>query len=213
MTTIALASKNDVDINAVIRDTQILSQKADKITLLWWVPEEFWQISYSQNPNITEEAVKKVLESIRPYTIIVVLDGEVGIFGGITYFSEKAIRSEIKIKDKKGNSYNPIDDNKIDINTKNFLLMMKPIFINMLGPMGQNIHFILFPAKDQNGNQIVEATKDGMFLVEFKNKEYKWRLPLGSLILAKVCPTCGEKLSGSYKYCPWDASRLIDYKK
>ena len=31
-----------VDLNALIQETQKMSQKADEMTLVWWIPEEFW---------------------------------------------------------------------------------------------------------------------------------------------------------------------------
>ena len=60
--------------------------------------------------------------------------------------------------------------------------MMKPIFVNMLGPMGQNMHFFLFPAKDKSGNLIADAKNEGSFTVKLADRPFKWRLPLGSIL-------------------------------
>jgi len=83
----------------------------------------------------------------------------------------------------------------------------------MLGPTGQNTHFFLFPAKNEKGQKIAEAKKEGTFSVELNEREFSWRLPLSSLLPPKICPTCGEKLSGAYKFCPWDGSKLPETKK
>jgi len=86
--------------------------------------------------------------------------------------------------------------------------MIKPVIANTLGPLGQNMHFLLFPAKDKNGQNIAEAKKEGAFSVKLGEREFKWRLPLGSLLPPKICPKCGEKLSGAYNYCPYDGTPL-----
>lgn len=91
--------------------------------------------------------------------------------------------------------------------------MMKPLFANMLGPMGQNMVFFLFPSNNKEGQKIADSKKEGSFSVEMGEREFRWRLPLGSLLPPKICPTCGEKLSGAYKFCPWDGTKLPEAKK
>jgi len=86
--------------------------------------------------------------------------------------------------------------------------MIKPVIVNTLGPLGQNMHFFLFPAKNKSGRNIADAKKGGVFSVRLGEREFKWRLPLGSLLPPKICPRCGEKLSGAYKYCPYDGTPL-----
>jgi hypothetical protein len=48
--------------------------------------------------------------------------------------------------------------------------------------------------------------------VKMGEKEFHWRLPLGSLLPPKICPKCGETFSGAYKFCPWDGSTLVEKK-
>ena len=43
-----------VDLNALTQETQKMSQKADEVTFVWWIPEEFWQVSFAQDPTVTE---------------------------------------------------------------------------------------------------------------------------------------------------------------
>jgi len=86
---------------------------------------------------------------------------------------------------------------------------MKPIFVNMLGPMGQNMCFFLFPAESADGRRIAEAKKEGAFSVKLGEREFRWRLPLGSLLAPKMCPKCKEKCSGAWNFCPWCGTRLL----
>lgn len=203
------AGDHKVVLNELVRETQKMSDKSGEMTLIWWIPEEFWRISITQgNPNATEEQTEMFLEVLRPYTVLVVVDGKVGQFGGVTYTSEPDIRAGIQIKDGQGGRYLPIGEEKVNPDAKNLLSMMKPIFSNMLGPMGQNMHFYAFSAMDKEGNRIVDARKEGTFSVTLIGREYKWRLPLGSLLPPRKCPVDGETLNGAYKYCPWHGAKL-----
>jgi hypothetical protein len=210
---IGLSEENIVDINALTQETQKMSQKADEITLVWWIPEEYWQVSFARDPNMTVAQAEEFIKVLRPYTVIVVVDGKIGAFGGITYKSEATIRAGIELKDSKGTRYRPLSEDKIDANTKNFLSMMRPVFANILGPMGQNMHFFLFPSKNKEGQKIADAKKEGTFSVKVGEREFRWRLPLGSLLPPKICPICRERLSGAYKFCPWDGTKLPEAKK
>jgi hypothetical protein len=197
-----------VDINALTQETQKMSQKADEMTLVWWIPNEYWEVSFAQDPKTNYAQAKEVLKILRPYTILLVVDGKMGSFGGVAYEPEESIRAAISIKDARGIFYLPLKKEEIDSDTKNFLSMMKPVFANMLGPMGQNMHFFLFPARNNKGQLIVDVSRQGAFSVKLGEREFKWRLPLGSLLPPKICPTCGERLSGAYKFCPWDGTKL-----
>ena len=208
-----LALESKVSLDAVLTETQKMSDKADEMTLVWWIPEEFWRVSFAQDPTVTEAEAEEFVKVLRPYTLIVAVDGTIGQFGGVTYESEADIRASIQIRNNQGTLYSPLGEDKIDADTNNFLSMMKPLFADMLGPMGQNMHIFLFPAKSNKGQQIADAKKEGAFSVELGERIFRWRLPLGSILPLKVCPICGEKLSGAYKFCPWDGTKLPETRE
>jgi hypothetical protein len=203
-----IAQESKVNINKLTEETQKMSEESDEMFLVWWIPEEFWKASFAGNPDITQAQTEDFLKIIRPYTLVVVVDGKIGSFGGITYKPEGSIRESIEVKDKNGITYRPIRQDEIENDTQNFLSIMKPIFVNMLGQMGENMHFVLFPAKNKQGQNLVDPKVKGTFTVNLDNKNFTWKLPLGSLLPQKVCSVCGEKLSGAYSYCPWDGSKL-----
>ncbi|UCG51919.1 MAG: hypothetical protein JSW58_17430 [Candidatus Latescibacterota bacterium] len=205
---LSFAQDEKVDINALVQEIQKMSDETDEMTLVWWIPEEFWLVSFAQDPSVTETQTQEFLSVLRPYTIIAVVDGTLGPFGGVTYRPEAEIRSTIRIKDNQGTRYQPLGEDEVGADTKSLLAMMKPVFVNMFGPMGENMHFVIFPAKDKEGRRIGEAKREGAFSVSLGEREFRWRLPLGSLLPPKICPTCGEKLSGAYGFCPWDGAEL-----
>jgi hypothetical protein len=204
-----LAQDPRQELNSLIQETQKKSDRIGEMSFVWWIPQEYWQLSFSQNPTITPEQAEKVLEVFRPYIIVAVVDGKTGSMAGITYRGEAEIRSSIKLKDKMGNIYLPLSDSEVSVDTKSFLGAMKPVLANVLGPMGQNMYFFVFSTKDKSGEDIANAKKEGRFSVELDgNRSFLWTLPLSSLIPLKVCPTCNQKLNGAYKFCPWDGTKL-----
>ena len=204
----SFAQDRRVNANALIQETQKMVLNPDEMTMVWWIPEEFWQVSLAQNPNIEKAQAELYMDYLRPYTLIVVAHGKIGSFGLIIYKTETQIRNSIRIIDSRGMSYSPVADEKIKYGAKYFLSMMKPVFESMLGSMGPNMHFFLFPSKSKSGQSIAIAKSDGFFSVELSEREYIWRLPLGSLVAPKICPVDGEELSGGWKFCPWHGVEL-----
>ena len=205
---LSFAQDRKVDINALVQETQKMSQSADEMKMIWWIPEEFWRVSFEQDPNMTAAQAEQFIKVLRPYMVIVVVDGKIGAIGGVTYKPQITIQNSIQIVDREGTHYRPLSDEKIDADTINFLSMMKPAFVNMLGPMGQNMHFFLFPSLSKKGKNIADAKSEGTFSVKLDKREFKWRLPLGSLLPPKVCPVDGEKMSGAWRFCPWHGVEL-----
>lgn len=206
-------AKPKVDLAALIRETQKMSPKANEIRLAWWIPVEYWEACLSQNPMMTPEQIDQVVKVVSPYTLLAVVEGDVGPFGGIAFKDEATVRSRVKLRDKDESAYSPLKPDKISPDASNLLAAMKPILANAMGPLGKNMHFFLFPAKDEKGRRIADAKKKGSFSVLVGEKKYKWRLPLGSLLPPKTCPECAEKLSGAFKFCPYDGTKLTETKE
>ncbi len=202
------AQEVKIDLEALTNETQKMASDPDKMTLIWWIPEEYWLASFSQDPSISDAQAEELVSVLRPYTLILAVDGNIGTMGGVTYKSEEVMRAEILLKDVKGNAYRPYGEDKITPDAKNFMAIMKPIFANILGPFGENMHFFLFPAKNGGVEYIAQAKMEGGFTVKMGEREFKWRLPLGSVLPPKICPIDGEKLNGAWKYCPWHGVKL-----
>ena len=141
-----------LDVQALIRETQKMSNSSAQITLVWWLPEQFWQASMAQNPTITQAQTDLILKTLRPYTMIAVVDGQVGAFGGISYSSEEAVRASVKVKDANGQSYGPISEDSMDPNMRNLISILKPVLTNMAGSIGQNMQFLLSRLKQRTAS-------------------------------------------------------------
>jgi hypothetical protein len=199
-------------MNDLIRDTQKLSEDTNGMTLVWWIPDDFWRISMEAQANELTPAQKKnldtMLQAVHPYTLVAALHGTMGLAGNMTWDGDAQIRPVISLIDAAGTSYTPIKDTAINSDMKAILGIMKPLLTNMLGDVGTSIDFLLFPAKSANGADIANAHSKGSFSVKLNDQTFKWRLPLGSVVPPKVCPKCGEELNGAYDYCPYDGTKL-----
>lgn len=200
------SAKDTIDLNSLIRETQQMSQSPDEMTMVWWLPEEFWLSSLSQDASVSPEMMEQFLATIRPYLMLAVLDGTIGAFGGVTYRAEDALRQSTRLRDASGETYTVLPADEIDADTTNLLAMMKPVLVNMLGALGQNMHFVLFRSSD--GDRIADARKPGSFEVVVDDKVFGYRLPLGSVLPPRFDPKTGEQFPGNYRYSPFTGTKL-----
>ena len=204
----AVAQGNKVDVSALTRETQKSINQEHQLSFVWWIPEDFWRATMTANPESSPKQTESFLKVIHPYTLVAVVDGDIGPFGGVTYKSEKTIRSQLTILDSNGKEYKPLDNTDVSEDLQNLLASMKPMLANMLGPMGKNFNFYVFPGMTKNDKVIVDAKAEGTFTVQSGDRAFKWRLPLGSLLAPKTCPKCNESLNGAFKFCPYDGTAL-----
>jgi hypothetical protein len=172
----ALAQANKIDLNALVEETQKDSDNPDEMTLVWWVPEAFWKASFEQDKEITPKQAEEFMKILRPYIVVIVVDGKIGTFGSMTYKTEALIKNNIQLTDGKGNSFRPLADEKISSEAKTMLSMMKPVLVNMLGAIGQNMHFVLFQAQNAKSEHIINVMKEGSFSVKLEAREKFVRL-------------------------------------
>jgi hypothetical protein len=200
------AVASEPDLTTLTQETQRMSQKADALTLVWWIPEEFWKASLAQQKQLSAEQVEGFLKVLKPYIVVVVVKGKIGLTS--TFESEETVRANTKVIDDKGNSLTPLSDADVDNTAKGVLGMLKPVFASTMGALGQNMHIMLFSAKTADGRQVVDTKQKGQFKVSVADKEFRWRLPFDSVLPQKTCPKCKEDCKGSWEYCPWCGTKL-----
>lgn len=191
-------AQDKIDVQALVKETQRLSQGSGEMTLVWWVPEQFWTASLAQNASVPKEKVEEFVAVLRPYTVLVIADGQVGPFGAIKWKDEPVVRAAIALKDVRGASYGPLSQGEIGEDAKALLTMVKPLLVNMLGKTGENMWFVLFPATSKNGQPVADALQEGSLTIKLAEREFKYQLPLGSLLPRKYDPASGEVFPGNY---------------
>jgi|SRR5450755_1710878 len=204
----SVTSAEDYDLSAVVKETQQSANEPGYIAMVWWMPTEYWEIATERN-GVSGEKAKERFAPLRKYTVLAVVVGKIGI-GNVNYIPETEIRDATTLRDAEGNVYHPVQ--KLTGDAEGLASIIKPIFSNMMGQMGQNIQLLFFAGT--NAKPIADPLATGSFSVTVakiiggKDKVLEWRLPLTSLSPPKYCPIGKERVQANWKYCPWHGVKL-----
>jgi hypothetical protein len=196
------------NIQKLIAETQRTASNANRVAFVWWIPVDFWRMSMDANANVTKEQADQFIAILASYTLVALADGDIGPVGGVTWKGEEALRSALMVIDGNGREYQPIPSAQVSPDAANVSAILKPVLANMVGSLGQNVHFFYFPATGEGGTPIVNPRSDGTFAVKVAGEVYRWHLPLGALLPEKVCPADGERMNGAWKFCPRHGKEL-----
>lgn len=210
MGSMVVGQNHAVDSNELVEETQQTSPDDDVFRLVWWIPYEFWEVALSEDPSITEDDMAMFEEILKDYNIVGVIDGEIGIVGNMKYRDFATIKRGLSIRTPEGKVMKPMAESEVSQDANALLEMMRPFISNMLGAMGENFYFYVFPANSSSGKRLLDPYSEGRFSIQLDEEKFNFRLPLGSLFPKKACPVDGEWLNGAWKYCPWHGSALKD---
>jgi len=171
-----------------------------RVAFLWWMPAEYFETKQSANNPA-------YFAGFRNNTVVAVAFGKVQPFGILDFVSLDTARSRVTMRDANGTEYKPVENVPEDVRVP--LEMMKPVFSASLGKLGENIQFLVFAGRAQNGTRIADPRGQREFSMVVKELTGEpettviWRLPLSGLFPPKYCPTGKEKVEASWKFCPW----------
>lgn len=203
---IALSSLKAADIQKLVQDTQQMTQTGTNMNMVWWIPPQFWEETLRQNPQLTEEQKTEFVAALEEYTAFVIVNMEVGVFGGMTFKTREEVLKNISLK-VDGAEMSPLASEKLTPDAQAFYTMMKPLMGQMLGQFGQGMEFVVYQNK-REGKLMIDPTAEGSFTYTSFGADYEWRLPLGSLLPPAYDPTTGEEFPGNYKYNPFTGAEL-----
>lgn len=199
------AGKNVGDI---LKETEKVDISANDVSIIMWIPFEYWELSLVNNPRITDSQKEDILKMMRDYTAVLVVDAKKGGSDIFTFTSIENISKNSTLTLPSGQKLTPLSEDDLAPDTAMLMAMLKPIFKSTLGKMGENAAFLLFSNKDKDGKKLLDSRSTGKLVLKEKEHTASWRLPLGSLLSPKTCPTCGETLPGNYDFCPYDGTKL-----
>ncbi|HEY4284912.1 MAG TPA: hypothetical protein VGM62_17750 [Chthoniobacterales bacterium] len=157
---------------------------------------------------IVADKASEAVAAMSDVNVFLILDAIVGAFGAMDSVATTELQKNLSITDTAGKPLALIPESKQSAATKNMLAMMKPLLSNMLGDFGKGVSFFVFEGKNKDGSRRIDPMKPGNFTAKLSEEEFRWRLPLGSLMAEKVCPKCHEQFPGNYAFCPFDATAL-----
>ena len=204
----ASAQSRPPEREKLVEQTRRDSPRDTSLALVWWLPEELWEVVIQQPTPLPEDQLAAFLGILRPYTIVAAADGHIGPLGGGNFVDEQTLRRSIVLVDASGREYGPLPDEKISPDARNLPALLGVPLAAMHGELGKNIHFFFFPAKAVSGARIADAKAEGHFSVRIRDEEFAWDLPLDAFRSPKFCPKDGKELPGSWSYCPWHGLKL-----
>jgi hypothetical protein len=200
----------DIRLDQLAQDTQRTNIGDDVIELVWVVPSLYWQVSATQQQDLGEGDRKRFLAQLDDYLLVATVRGKVGIMGIDEFAGPDALLQDLRIIDAAGTPHAPLAPARIPPQLKNLLSVLRPVMANMIGPMGDNMHFAVFNARDAKGKPLFDPLADGRLQVRTADNTYPFRTPLGSVLPPQHDPKTGESFPGDYHYNPYTGGALQD---
>lgn len=204
---IDMSAAQDIDVQQLVRDTQISRQEGQALDLVWYIPTEFWQASFKKGGNLTEKQQRDMLSTVEDYVLVAAIEGNIGPLGALSSTSKDELEKKISLKLGDA-ALALIPEAELPAATSNFVQMMKPVISNMLGAIGSGLHFIVFESKDAKGKRLVDPTKEGRLTIRMGEKDFSFRLPIGALLPPMFDAQTGDRFPGDYIYNPYTGKKL-----
>jgi hypothetical protein len=206
MTGLFAATASAVNLQELVIETQRTAQSEGQITMAWWMPQQFWEESMKANPAVPAEARDQVLAALGDYTIVAMMRAKAGATG-LTDVQSKADLVKNAQFEINGKAIAPLAPEQIAPGAQLVLSQLKPALASMVGQVGQSLELVIYPAK-ADGKLLVDAAQSGTLQIKLYDATFKWRLPLGSLLPAKVDAKTGESFPGNYQFNPFTGTKL-----
>ena len=212
----AAERKNIKDVvgSELTQDSQRFGDAGGGIDLVWWIPLEFWQQVMTNDQNVSQQQVDDVIEVVRPYSHIAIVQANVSKFGAFKFLSRNEIRDGLRVKYRDGEGQTKVlaPMEEVDPDLEILLGQMRPVLGAAIGNLGQNLFFYTFDDKGSDG-RLISPYEKGELIVQLagRNKEspteFVVETPLNSLFVPRICPN-GKPAHVSWTHCPWDGSKL-----
>jgi hypothetical protein len=176
------------------------------VTVVWWMPTEFWDMAVATNSAVTSQAIAKLHTLMDDYVVFAISRGRVTVDGLLATPREEMLR--VSVCEASGQRLIPLATTDVKPEVQALVTTLKPIFGTLLGGFGQSLEFVFYPNPLQ-GQRLIDARRDGTLKFTLSEQTFTWRLPLGSLLPPKHDASTGEDFPGNYQYNPYTGNRLM----
>lgn len=204
---LAMTGVATAGVQELVRDTQRTSEAGGSMTLVWWMPAQFWEESLKANPALPEAMRTQVLSVLADYNVFALLRAKPGA-GGLSDVQPKAELIKNLRVESNGKVIEPMAPEQISPAAQLMLSQLKPAMAAMVGQVGQAMEFVVYPAKAADGKLQFDAAQPGTLKVGLFDVNFSWRLPLGSLLPARVDKKTGEEFPGNFQFNPFTGDKL-----
>ena len=189
-----------------MHETQQTNTVAQQLTLVWWMPPEFWDLSMGTNPNLSPTTVAEIHEIFRDYQVFAVVRVKT-VIGGLSDLQTKEELVSHCSFTVAGKAIAPIAPDRLPGGMQTMIGALRPMLSNMMGQLGQSMELVVYPgAQDQK--KLLDPLKAATFDYSIYDQTFHWHLPLASLLPKKVDPKTHEEFPGSYDFNPYTGGKL-----
>jgi hypothetical protein len=199
----------EVTLVDFIKESQQMKLAGHNMKLVWWVPEEFWDVVANDNPSIRKSDMEAVKSLFSGYTMVIAIAGtRTSENSEVIYdfMSYDEMKPSIQLIDVSNVQYRPLEDKDISNEILGFRERLKPIFTNSLGALGKGANVFFF--KTEAGVNTTSAAANARFKVILDAVTFNWNAPMPCLMPAKYCPVDDLKMKGDWIYCPYHGVKL-----
>lgn len=203
----------DVDVAALTTELQAMAGGGDTLDLIWWIPLEYWEASFRQDPQIPTAQADQILAVLKDYSILAVVQADISPFGAFSFFEKPAVTNSLKVEIVNANGQGEAISHTLPSSPDVRLLLdqMRPILAQAMGNMGENFYFFPLPAYADNGQRILSPYGGEKLRVTLGRNEadsvFEIDMPVDALFTPRVCPN-GKPAHVSWVYCPWSGEKL-----
>jgi len=210
-------SINRIDADQLTEDTQVYASCGDNhFNLVWWIPCEFWQVTFANDKSTPESEKKKIINVFKPYSLLAICQADISDFGAFRFYSKDEIEKNlvITLKRQDGKTYKLTPLKNINPDVAVMISSFKPILAAAMGNLGQNLHFFVLKDYDSSNARKIDPYRFGTLEFQLRKRtgeliEAILDFPLNSLYISRKCPN-GKNAHVTWKYCPWTGKKLED---
>lgn len=206
---------SDVSLNEIINETQAQPNNGDDnhISLVWWVPYEYWATVFHRDATISKKIRDDMLESLNGYSLIAIVQADISAFGAFDFYSKDEVMKNLKVELTKSNKVKQLNPSmNISSDLELILSQVTPILKNAMGNMGANFHFFVFDNSKMGKSKLFDVYSNSIIQVDLMSRknqllEVQFHTPLDSMHIPRKCPN-GQNAHISWSYCPWSGKKL-----
>ncbi len=197
-----------VDILEFIKDIQVWKKQDNRMILAWWIPSEYWQLAFNGNATVTSEVKDKIRLAFKDYSLICVADINYLDANTVTHKMHSELKKSLSVVDSSGKIIPLTEDTDLPDQTFEFSEYLKPFLKSLIGKVGEGISIFYIKNIDAAGRKLLDPAKPNKFTIKLSGEEFKWSLPLPSLLEKKKCPVDKVEMKGGWLYCPFHGIKL-----
>ncbi len=205
----------DVATDKLTTEGQVMNSANQELDFVWWIPLEFWEVTFAQNEAVSVAQVEQIIGILRPYSVLAAVQADISAMGSFGFFDRDAVMRGMLVEyiDEDGtkSTVSHVEPSNSDLRL--MLDQMRPVLAAAMGNLGENFYFFPLPDTDDDGNRLVSPYKDGVLRITLGAREnaaatvLEVALPLDSLHIPYICPN-GKPAHISWNYCPWSGKNI-----